>query len=256
MPRTRDDRLGPRGRHRLPAGRPRPGHHARRRPTPWSPSSAPTPNASTSLVRDFTGLHARASATAPVLVVDRAGWIQANADGFARRHRAADREAAGQARRVQRRHRGGRLQGHRRSRSAACSASCPRRCSASSTRSPGRARRQRHRRRPAAAGRAEHRARRARARRRPDRLPAVGVPARGDPPGAVHRRAVDARPHPAARSSDLVEAIDLDPAGSRRCSARAYAGSATCVARRGRRQPPRRVLRPPRSARSSTASPA
>jgi coenzyme F420 biosynthesis associated uncharacterized protein len=32
-------------------------------------------------VRAFTGLHA-ASATAPVLVVDRAGWIQANADGF------------------------------------------------------------------------------------------------------------------------------------------------------------------------------
>ncbi len=32
-------------------------------------------------VRDFTGLHATA-ATAPVMVVDRAGWVQANADGF------------------------------------------------------------------------------------------------------------------------------------------------------------------------------
>jgi coenzyme F420 biosynthesis associated uncharacterized protein len=32
-------------------------------------------------VRGFTGLHA-ASATAPVLVVDRLGWVQANADGF------------------------------------------------------------------------------------------------------------------------------------------------------------------------------
>src|SRR3954471_2299955 len=32
-------------------------------------------------VRGFTGLHA-ASATAPVLVVDRVGWVQANADGF------------------------------------------------------------------------------------------------------------------------------------------------------------------------------
>jgi coenzyme F420 biosynthesis associated uncharacterized protein len=32
-------------------------------------------------VRAFTGLHA-ASATAPVLVVDRVGWVQANADGF------------------------------------------------------------------------------------------------------------------------------------------------------------------------------
>jgi coenzyme F420 biosynthesis associated uncharacterized protein len=32
-------------------------------------------------VRAFTGLHA-ASSTAPVLVVDRVGWVQANADGF------------------------------------------------------------------------------------------------------------------------------------------------------------------------------
>jgi coenzyme F420 biosynthesis associated uncharacterized protein len=39
-------------------------------------------NRSTGLVRDFTGLEAR-ERTAPVLVVDRAGWIQANADGFA-----------------------------------------------------------------------------------------------------------------------------------------------------------------------------
>jgi coenzyme F420 biosynthesis associated uncharacterized protein len=37
---------------------------------------------STSYVRDFTGLDAGAL-TAPVLVVDRAAWIQANADGFA-----------------------------------------------------------------------------------------------------------------------------------------------------------------------------
>lgn len=32
-------------------------------------------------VRDFSGLHAT-SATAPVVVVDRTGWVQANADGF------------------------------------------------------------------------------------------------------------------------------------------------------------------------------
>ncbi len=38
---------------------------------------------STGLVRDFTGLEAGAL-TAPVLVIDRAGWIQANADGFAK----------------------------------------------------------------------------------------------------------------------------------------------------------------------------
>ncbi|MEP7090299.1 MAG: zinc-dependent metalloprotease [Nocardioidaceae bacterium] len=37
---------------------------------------------STGLVRDFTGLEAR-ERTAPVLVVDRTGWIQANADSFA-----------------------------------------------------------------------------------------------------------------------------------------------------------------------------
>ena len=37
---------------------------------------------STGLVRDFTGLQA-AEHTAPVLVVDRRGWVQANADGFA-----------------------------------------------------------------------------------------------------------------------------------------------------------------------------
>ena len=39
-------------------------------------------NRSTGLVRDYTGLEAREH-TAPVLVVDRTGWIQANADGFA-----------------------------------------------------------------------------------------------------------------------------------------------------------------------------
>src|SRR5690349_528339 len=38
-------------------------------------------NHSTGLVRDFTGLVA-ADHQAPVLVVDRAGWVQANADGF------------------------------------------------------------------------------------------------------------------------------------------------------------------------------
>lgn len=36
---------------------------------------------STGLVREFTGLVAQ-ERTAPVLVVDRAGWVQANADGF------------------------------------------------------------------------------------------------------------------------------------------------------------------------------
>ena len=40
-------------------------------------------NRSTGLVRDFTGLVAHDN-SAPVLVVDRRGWVQANADGFAR----------------------------------------------------------------------------------------------------------------------------------------------------------------------------
>jgi coenzyme F420 biosynthesis associated uncharacterized protein len=39
-------------------------------------------NRSTGLVREFTGLVA-ADRTAPILVVDRPGWVQANADGFA-----------------------------------------------------------------------------------------------------------------------------------------------------------------------------
>jgi len=38
---------------------------------------------STGLVREFTGLVA-AERTAPVLIVDRRGWVQANADGFAK----------------------------------------------------------------------------------------------------------------------------------------------------------------------------
>src|SRR3954469_14687438 len=38
---------------------------------------------STPLVREFTGLVAQ-EASAPVLVVDRHGWVQANADGFER----------------------------------------------------------------------------------------------------------------------------------------------------------------------------
>jgi coenzyme F420 biosynthesis associated uncharacterized protein len=39
-------------------------------------------NRSTGLVREFTGLDAE-ERTAPILAVDRPGWIQANADGFA-----------------------------------------------------------------------------------------------------------------------------------------------------------------------------
>ena len=47
---------------------------------------------STGLVRDFTGLVAE-ERTAPVLVVDRAGWVQANSDGVRDHARAGHRQA-------------------------------------------------------------------------------------------------------------------------------------------------------------------
>ena len=88
---------------------------------------------STGLVRDFTGLAAR-DHTAPVLVVDRAGWVQANADGFATvLGPLVDklREKQPPERRDRRRS----ARGSPVSRSAACSPSSATRCSASSTRS-------------------------------------------------------------------------------------------------------------------------
>ena len=57
------------------------------------------------------------------------------------------------------------------------------------------------RRRPAAAGGAEHHLRGARTERGACGLPALGLPARTDPPGAVRRRTVAAPPHAAARST-------------------------------------------------------
>ena len=105
--------------------------------------------------------------------------------------------------------------------------------------------------RPAAAGRAQRRARRARARRRPHGLPALGLPARGDPPRAVHRGAVDARPPLRARSRALAETVEpqrlLDDGLKRIAEAikrrPAAAACSTCSARPSRR-------------RSSTGSPA
>ncbi len=103
--------------------------------------------------------------------------------------------------------------------------------------------------RPAAAGGAQHRPRRARARRRPHRLPALGLPARGDPPGAVHRRAVDARPPASPRSSAIAE-TDRARASS---STTASDGSSEAFARR--RQPARRHRHARSRRRSSTGSP-
>ena len=194
----------------LAARRPGPGDHAaeadavvaelarRRRPVDAAGPRVHRPGAPT-------------SGTAPVLVVDRPGWIQANADGFAevigplvdklqarsgaRRRRSPRRSARGSpALEV------GGLLGFLSSQGAR------------PVRPVLSARPRRHgRRRPAAAGRAQHRARRARARRRPARLPALGLPARGDPPGAVHRGAW-MRDHLHGEIEQLVGGVDLDPA--------------------------------------------
>ena len=81
--RRRDDRLGPRGHHRLPARRARPGRSPGPRPTPWSPSCAPAPTGPRPAWSASSPAWSPSERTAPVLVVDRPGWIQANADGFA-----------------------------------------------------------------------------------------------------------------------------------------------------------------------------
>ena len=141
-------------------------------------------NRSTGLVRDFTGLVA-AEHDAPVLVVDRAGM----GAGERRRLPGGDLADGREARFEEGTHRAEprrRVEDHRRGGGRA--ARVPGRQGARPVRPLPRPRRQ------AAAGRAEHRPRGAGARRRPPRLPAVGLPARGDPPGAVHGGAVDARP--------------------------------------------------------------
>ena len=89
---------------------------------------------STALVREFTGPGGRGG-TAPVLVVDRAGWVAANADGFAHRARAARRQAHRRRRAPRPGWRSRSAPGSPAPRSARCSASSPARCSASSTRS-------------------------------------------------------------------------------------------------------------------------
>ena len=73
---------------------------------------------------------------------------------------------------------------------------------------------------PAHPGRAEHRHDRARTRRRPARFPPLGLPARGDAPAAVHRRAVAARLR--AGADDRVPAgLGTGPGGHPAAAARA-----------------------------------
>ena len=83
----------------------------------------------------------------------------------------------------------------------------------------------------------------------PQRLPALGLPARGDPPGAVHRRPVDARAPVRARSAGW--RTPSSPPGcwttaSRDCPRRSAAAVAATCSRSSAR---------PSSARSWTASP-
>ena len=161
---------------------------------------------STGLVREFTGLVAR-ERTAPVLVVDRAGWVQANADAFATLITPiVDKLTA------------------RGSRRPAITAAIGSRVTGAEVggllgflggkvlgqfdpfhEPDGRL--------LLVAPNIVHVERELE--RRPARLPALGLPARGDPPGAVHRRAVDARPPASARSQKLVETVEPDPAAAR-----------------------------------------
>ena len=161
---------------------------------------------STPLVREFTGLTAH-ERTAPVLVVDRPGWIQANADGFADVHRAARREAAGQARAAARR-------SPRRSAPGSPASRSARLLGFMSSKVLGQFdpfyRRRPDgdgRRRPAAAGRAQHRARRARARRRPAPTSGCGCACTRRPTGCSS---------PPCRGCATTSAAEIDAARRRR----------------------------------------
>ena len=140
---------------------------------------------STPLVAEFTGLHADAD-TAPVLVVDRAGWVQANADAFSTvlapvvAKMTEKKPPSGLSLAVGSKITGAEVGGLLGFLAAKVLGQFD------PFHDP--------------AGRLllvapniVHVERELE--RRPDRLPPVGVPARGDPPCAVHRCAVDARPH-------------------------------------------------------------
>ena len=87
---------------------------------------------STPLVREFTGLVAT-ERTAPVLVVDRPGWVQAQRRRLRHRDRTADRQAPGEEGRTRPGDGGDRLPDHRRRARGDARASSAPRCSASST---------------------------------------------------------------------------------------------------------------------------
>ena len=200
----------------------------------------------------FTGLTARRG-PADAWWSTGAGWVEVNIDGFAAdaraaagqgRRRAATAGAPGAGR--------GRLPGHRASRSAPCWPT--RRRGAGPVRavlpSAG----------PTASGtgccwsrRTSSRWSASSASTRP--TSGLGLPARGDPPGPVHRRAVAARRTLVERIRKFLMATDLDPP-------RSPTGSATCCAtrrdvapRQGRASPHRPGADPGAAGDRSTGSP-
>ena len=205
--RPTDGRLGPRGLARLAARRAGPDGHPRRGRRGRSPSCAPAPTARPGWCASSPGW-TPPSRTAPVLVVDRPRLDP----GQRRRLRdRARRRSSTSSQAQQRRARpasprpsapgspalevggllgflAGKVLGQFDpfySTADAAPAGCcwSRRTSCTSSASSG----------------------------RPARLPALGVPARGDPPGAVHRGAVAARPPP-RRDRTAIGAIDARPA--------------------------------------------
>ena len=201
------------------------GRRRRRWPSCARTPTGRRPRCATSPAWTRTDAHGRRS-----LVVDRPGWIQANADGFADVIAPLVDKLPGEAARRRRGHRRGRLAGHRRRGRRPARLHVRARCSASSTRST-----------QARAGDGPGRlllvapnivARRARARRRPARLPALGLPARGDPPGAVHRGARGCATTCSARSTSSSARRPRPVAGWPRCSATASSGSADARPRR------------------------
>ena len=214
------------------------------RPPRWSPSSAPDADRSTGLVRDFTGLVADAgtSGTAPVLVVDRPGWIHANTESFdILLSPVVDKltEKKGPPTGI------GLAVGSRSPapRSAAVLGFLAGKVLGQFDPFIDPAGRL-----LLVAPNIVHVEREIDA--DPQRLPALGLPARGDPPGAVHRGPVDARPpvrpgrptrrHRRAARRLLDDGLKGSP---RRSAAAAAAACSRCSAR-------------PSSARSWTASPA
>ena len=163
-------------------------------------------------VRAYTGMEA-ASATAPVLVVDRAGWVQANADGFRELLRPLVDEDAREARgpagmtaaigsRVTGLEAGGLLgvpvqQGARPVRPVLQRADSPGRPAA---------------RRPDAAGGAQRRARRARAATSTPATSGCGCACTRRPTGCSSRRCPWLREHILGEMSGLLESAELDPA--------------------------------------------